>query len=47
MICKYCGHTITMAGGKCFHTENGFSNICKACGCKSPELDNKDEREEE
>lgn len=47
MICKHCGHTITMAGGICFHTEKGFSNICKVCDCKSPELDDKEEREEE
>lgn len=41
MICKFCGHSITMAGGMFFHTENGFSTICKECGCKSPELDDK------
>lgn len=45
MICKNCGHAITMAGGICYHAENGFSNICKVCDCKSPELDDKEEWE--
>jgi hypothetical protein len=43
MKCKNCGHNITMAGGIYFHAENGFSNICKMCGCTHPELDDKEE----
>lgn len=43
MICKYCGHPVTMAGGEYYHTENEFSNICKVCGCKSPESNDMEE----
>ncbi len=39
MNCKHCGHTVIMAGGMCFHAENGFSQICKICGCRFPEQD--------
>jgi len=39
MKCKKCGHNVCMAGGLCFHTENGFSHTCKICGCWFPEPD--------
>lgn len=38
-FCKNCGHAVTMGGGLCFHTENGFSQTCKICGCRLPEYD--------